>query len=99
MATQSLVRTLRIRSRRKAGGLGILTSALGDAGASIGEIHTVRIGHNYTLRDFHLLLDDEEHLNNVLDAVKELSGSEVVAVRDTVREIHLGGKIRTAARV
>ncbi len=99
MSSTGLVRTLRIRSRRKAGGLGILTSALGDAGASIGEINTIRIGHNYTLRDFHLLLDDEEHLAHVLDTLRDLRESEIVAVRDTVRDAHLGGKIRTRSRV
>ena len=99
MSSPGLVRTLRIRSRRKAGGLGILTTALGDAGASIGEIHTLRIGHNYTLRDFHLLLDDEEHLAHVLAAIKDLRDSEIVEVKDTVKELHLGGKIRTRSRV
>lgn len=99
MSSPGLVRTLRIRSRRKAGGLGILTTALGDAGASIGEIYTVRIGHNYTLRDFHLLLDDEEHLRGVLDAIEDLQDSQVVEVRDTVRDMHFGGKIRTVSRV
>lgn len=99
MSSPGLVRTLRIRSRRKAGGLGILTTALGDTGASIGEIQTVRIGHNYTLRDFHLLLDDAEHLDQVLAALKELRDSEIVEVRDTVRDVHLGGKVRTRSRV
>jgi malate dehydrogenase (oxaloacetate-decarboxylating) len=99
VSTPGLVRTLRIRSKRKAGGLGILTTALGDAGASIGEIHTARIGHNYTLRDFHLLLDNEEHLRQVLDAVEALQGSQVVEVRDMVRDVHHGGKIRTVSRV
>ncbi len=99
MSTHGLVRTIRIRSHRKTGGLGILTTALGDAGASIGEIHTVRIGHNYTLRDFHLLLDSDEHLRQVLDGIKVLRDSELVEVRETTREVHLGGKVRTASRV
>jgi malate dehydrogenase (oxaloacetate-decarboxylating) len=98
LSSPGLVRTLRIRSRRKAGGLGILTTALGDTGASIGEIQTVRIGHNYTLRDFDLLLDDAEHLGHVLSAIGELRDSEIVEVRDTVRDVHLGGKIRTRCR-
>jgi malate dehydrogenase (oxaloacetate-decarboxylating) len=94
-----LVRTLRIRSQRKPGNLGLLTTALGDVGASIGEITTVRIGHNATLRDFHLLLDDQEHLNAVVDAIRDLAGSEVVEILDTADAIHRGGKIRTASRV
>jgi malate dehydrogenase (oxaloacetate-decarboxylating) len=94
-----LVRTLRIRSHRKPGVLGLLTTALGDVGASIGEITTVRIGHNSTIRDFQLLLDDEEHLTTVMDAVAALEGSSVVEVVDTADVIHRGGKIRTASRV
>jgi malate dehydrogenase (oxaloacetate-decarboxylating) len=94
-----LVRTLRIRSHRKPGVLGLLTTALGDVGASIGEITTVRIGHNSTLRDFQLLLDDEEHLGAVMDAVAALEGSSVVEVVDAADAIHRGGKIRTASRI
>lgn len=99
MSSPGLVRTLRIRSKRKAGNLGVLTTALGDSGASIGEIYTVRIGHNYTLRDFHLLLDDEEHLRQVIEGIEELQDSQIVEVRDMVRDVHLGGKIRTVSRV
>jgi malate dehydrogenase (oxaloacetate-decarboxylating) len=97
--TPGLVRTLRIRSRRKAGGLGVVTTALGDAGASIGEISTLKIGHNYTLRDFDLLLDDEEHLASVLESIAALADSEVIEVIDSVREVHKGGKIRTRSRI
>ena len=94
-----LVRTLRIRSKRRPGGLGLLASALGDAGASLGEIQTVRIGHNTTLRDFQLLLDDDEHLQAVLEAIKPLEGVDVVDVIDTVEQVHRGGKIRVRSRV
>ena len=94
-----LVRTLRIRSKRKPGGLGLLTTALGDAGVSIGDIETVRIGHNFTLRDFHLLLENEEHLEKALDAVATLDGSEVVEIIDTAVAAHTGGKVRMVSRV
>ncbi len=94
-----LTRTLRIRSKRKAGGLGLLTTALGDVGASIGDVDTVRIGHNFTVRDFHLLLDDEEHLAAVVDAVALLEGSEIVEVINMAEQVHRGGKIRTVSRV
>lgn len=94
-----LVRTLRIRSKRKPGGLGLLTTALGDVGVSIGDIETVRIGHNFTLRDFHLLLDDEEHLQAALAAVAALDGSEIVEIIDTAVAVHHGGKVRMVSRV
>ena len=95
----SLVRTLRIRTRRKVGNLGILTTALGDAGTQVGEIITVKIGHRFTLRDFHIVFDDEGHLDNALQAVGELADSEVVEVRNDVTFAHRGGKTRTVSRV
>lgn len=93
-----LVRTLRIRTRRKHGNLGILTTALGDAGTTIGEIITVKFGHSFTLRDFNLVLDNEEHLKNVVDAIGALADSEVVEVKNAVQNVHRGGKVRTCAR-
>jgi malate dehydrogenase (oxaloacetate-decarboxylating) len=96
---RGLVRTFRIRTRRKFGNLGLLTSALGDAGASIGEILTRKIGHSFTVRDFNLVLDGDEHLLAVREAVSALSDSEIVEVLDPVEQIHLGGKIRTRSRV
>ncbi len=95
----SLVRTLRIRTRRKLGNLGILSTALGDAGAQVGEIVTAKIGHRYTLRDFHIVFDDEEHLNAALQSVADLNDSEVVEVRNDVKFAHRGGKVRMVSRV
>lgn len=94
-----LTRTLRIRARRKPGGLGLLATTLGDVGASIGDVDTVRIGHNFTIRDFHLLLDDEEHLAAVVDAVSVIEGAELLEVIDTAEAIHRGGKVRMTSRV
>jgi malate dehydrogenase (oxaloacetate-decarboxylating) len=99
MLSRGLVRTLLIRTRRKHGNLGLLTSALGDAGAAIGEILTKKIGHSFTLREFNVLVDDEEHLQGVLEAVAGLADSELVEVNNPVRAIHQGGKVRMLSRV
>jgi malate dehydrogenase (oxaloacetate-decarboxylating) len=94
-----LTRTLRIRARRRPGGLGLLATTLGDVGASIGDVDTVRIGHNFTVRDFHLLLDDEEHLAAVVEAVALIEGTELLEVIDTAELLHRGGKVRMTSRV
>lgn len=94
-----LTRTIRVRARRKPGGLGLLATALGDVGASIGDVDTVRIGHNFTIRDFHLLLDDEEHLAAVIEAVALIEGAELLEVIDTAEAIHRGGKVRMTSRI
>ncbi len=95
MAHAALIRTLRIRTRRKFGNLGLLTTAFGDVGVGVTDIRTVNVGHNFTVRDFHLELEDKEHLQQLLDTIDQLVDSDVVEVINTVEEAHLGGKIRT----
>lgn len=99
MLRGGLVRSLRIKTRRKFGNLGLLTSALGDAGASIGEITTLKIGHSFTQREFQLALEDEDHVRVVVEAVNSLADSEVTDVLNRVLEVHEGGKIATVSRV
>ena len=94
MSKEKLVRTVRIRTKRKVGNLGVLTTALGNAGASIGEIATVKLGHNYTIRDFNLFLNDKDHLRMVLRSIDSLPDSDVIEVQDNVRRLHMAGKIK-----
>jgi malate dehydrogenase (oxaloacetate-decarboxylating) len=99
MSSVGSIRTVRIRTRRKIGNLGLLTTALGDSGASIGEITTISIGHTFTIRDFHLVLEDEDHISQVRQAIEELADSSIVDIRNEVKAIHDGGKIRTRSLV
>ncbi len=99
MLRGGLVRSLRIKTRRKFGNLGLVTTALGDAGASIGEITTSKIGHSFTEREFQLALEDEDHLRVVIAAVDALADSEILEVVNRVQEVHEGGKIATISRV
>jgi len=95
----TLVRTLRIRTRRTAGTLGKLTTALGDVGVMVGEIVTVRIGHTFSVRDFHVSLANSKQLQAALGAIETLDDSELIEVQNGVMAAHSGGKIRTRARV
>lgn len=99
MTSVGSIRTIRIRTKRKVGNLGLLTTALGDAGASIGEITTISIGHTYTIRDFHLVLEDEAHLSQVKESINELADSSIMEIRNEVRDVHEGGKIRTQSTI
>ncbi|MCP4503339.1 MAG: NAD-dependent malic enzyme [Deltaproteobacteria bacterium] len=95
----SLVRTLRIKTRRTAGTLGLLTTAFGDVGVMVGEIVTARIGHTFSIRDFHAIFDDNNQLEAAIEAIKHLADSELVEVINDVKGVHHGGKIRTGSRV
>jgi malate dehydrogenase (oxaloacetate-decarboxylating) len=93
-----LVRTLRCRIRRTAGNFGLLATAIGSAGALIGEIRTQRLGTLHTIRDIEVFVDDLAHLERVLAAIRELPDTEVLLVIDEVRRLHVGGKIKTVSR-
>src|SRR5437764_6948242 len=93
-----LVRTIRVRNRHEPGVFGQLATAIGDQQATLGTISTVALTSQYTVRDLDVLVDDEAHLQRVLDAIAALPDSQVLEVRDEVLEAHHGGKIRTVSR-
>lgn len=89
-----LMRTLRCKDINRPGVLGTLTTTIGKAGGNIGTIRTVRLGHKFIIRDLDIFVDDEEHLNKVIDAVQELDGVTLLEVIDEVLQLHHGGKIK-----
>ncbi len=89
-----IVRTLRCKNANVPGTLGKLTTAIGKAGAEIGNIETVHLGHHYTVRDIDILIESEKHLERLVNAISELRDVTVLQVRDDVLELHKGGKIK-----
>ena len=94
-----LIRTLRCKDVSVPGVLGRLTTALGNAGANIGNIKTISLGHKYVVRDLDIFVDDQDHLNRVLQAVSKVSGVTVIGVRDEVLDLHYRGKIKMVSTV
>lgn len=94
-----LVRTLRIRTENVPGVLGAWASAIGTAGANIGNVETVQIGHRYVLRDVDLLVNDEDHLERTLRALSQIKAVTVLESRDEVLDVHRGGKIAMVSRL
>src|SRR5919198_356826 len=93
-----LVRTIRVRNRHEPGVFGRLATAIGDQDGMLGTIATVALPSQYTIRDLDVLVDDEAHLQRVLDAIAALPDSQVLEVRDEVLAAHCGGKIRMVSR-
>jgi malate dehydrogenase (oxaloacetate-decarboxylating) len=50
------------------------------------------------VRDIDVLVENERHLERVLEAIRTLPDTEVLEVRDEVLEVHRGGKIRSVSR-
>src|SRR5919197_813988 len=90
-SSDMLVRTIRVRNRHEPGVFGRLATAIGDQDGMLGTISTVALTSQYTVRDLDVLVDDEAHLQRVLDAIAALPDSQVLAA-------HRGGKIRMVSR-
>lgn len=90
---------VRVRLRHRPGQLARLAAALADAGALIGEIGTVQIGENDTVRDVTVETSDEAHTARVLDAIRALPDVDLLETFDRVFESHRGGKLRTVSRL
>ena len=89
-----IVRTLRCKNANIPGTLGKLTTAIGQAGAEIGNIATIHLGHHYTVRDIDILIDNQKHLKQLVEEISKLHEVTVLQVRDDVLELHKGGKIK-----
>jgi malate dehydrogenase (oxaloacetate-decarboxylating) len=89
-----LVRTLRCRNLNLPGALGKLAMTIGAAGGDIGNIVTVHLGHHYTVRDIDVLVDNEEHMAELIEEVERVPGISLLQVRDAVLELHKNGKIK-----
>jgi len=89
-----IVRTLRCKNVTVPGTLGKLTTVIGRVGVDIGNITTVHLGHHYTIRDIDVLVENEEHLAQLIDEVLKLREITILEVRDEVLELHKNGKIK-----
>jgi malate dehydrogenase (oxaloacetate-decarboxylating) len=97
--TDKLVKTVRLMINDSPGYLGRLASTIGNLGGNIGDIKIVRYGMEYNTRDITLFVDDEEHLEQVLEAIGKLDGVIISDLIDPVLELHRGGKIRIKSTV
>jgi len=91
--------TLRVRLSSRAGSLGELTIAIGRAGGDIGAIDIVTVGNNYIIRDITVNSVSSTHGEQIVEAVKDVDGVELLQVSDPTFLMHLGGKIEVVPKV
>ncbi|GAB4361367.1 MAG: NAD(P)-dependent oxidoreductase [Deltaproteobacteria bacterium] len=94
-----VVKRIRVMILDKPGYLGKVASAIGTAGGNIGDIKLVGTGLDYNTRDITVFTDDEEHLEQVLEAMGKIEGVILSDIIDPVLELHQGGKIEVRSRV
>jgi malate dehydrogenase (oxaloacetate-decarboxylating) len=96
-AKYQFARTLRCKNLNVPGTLGKLASTIGKVGVDIGNLTTVHLGHNYTIRDIEVMLRSEEDLATIIDEVSKIKEVTVLEVRDDVLDLHRDGKIKTVS--
>src|ERR671915_161732 len=91
--------TLRVEFPHRAGSLGKILTAVGDAGAMVGAVDIVRMGQQRSTRDITVNARDSKHGQQVVEAVEGLPEVKVVNVSDRTFLMHLGGKIEVRSRM
>ncbi|MEW4487579.1 NAD-dependent malic enzyme [Thalassoglobus sp. JC818] len=91
--------TIRLRYFDVPGALGKITSAIGDAGGSIGAVDIVNSLDGTLTRDITVQATDVEHGESIVEKVDSLDGVEVSNVSDRTFLMHLGGKIEVVSKV
>ena len=91
--------TIRVRIADSPGAFGRLASAIGEAGGSLGAIDLVRVEKGTKIRDVTVDASDTDHLERIVERVRQVDGVEVERVSDRTFLMHLGGKIEMQSKV
>jgi len=91
--------TFRVKLSTRAGSLGELTMAIGRAGGDIGAIDIVTVGSDYVIRDITVSSASTKHAEEIVNAVRDVDGVELINVSDPTFLMHLGGKIEVVSKV
>ena len=85
--------TLRIELENEPGMLGEVTSAIGEAGGSVGAIDIVKAEAGKLVRDITVDAASQEHWDLIIQGVRGVEGVELLDVTDRTFNMHKGGKI------
>jgi len=87
--------TLRVELEQVPGTLGRLTSAIGEAGGSIGAIDTLKVETGTIVRTITVAAGGSDHARDIVEAASAVEGVRVIDSADRTFELHRRGKIFT----
>jgi malate dehydrogenase (oxaloacetate-decarboxylating) len=90
--------TLRAKLTKQAGTLGFLATAIGQAGGDIGAVDLVEVVGDAVIRDITVDAASSAHAEQIVAAVRQLAGIEVVSASDRTFSMHKGGKIEVVSK-
>jgi malate dehydrogenase (oxaloacetate-decarboxylating) len=85
--------TIRVKIDDAHGALGLLTSAIGEAGGMVGAVDLVEVDGPHSLRDIVVDASGQEHWERIVAAIGALPGVELIDTTDRTFLLHVGGKI------
>ncbi len=91
--------TLRVEFPHRAGALGMILTAIGEADGMVGAVDIVRMREDRTIRDVTVNARDSEHGQKVVEVVEALPEVKVINVSDRTFLMHLGGKIEVRSKL
>lgn len=91
--------TLRVKIHNRPGKLGEITTAIGRAGGDIEGIDIASVGKDFLVRDITVNAYSEKHDEEIVAAVNQIDGVEVLHTSDRTFLMHLGGKIEVASKI
>lgn len=91
--------TLRVSYPNHVGYLAKITQCISEAGGGLGAIDMIVSERKRMTRDLTVQARNEEHVESILEALKEIDEVEILHFSDQVFLLHLGGKISIQNKV
>ncbi|HIK46866.1 MAG TPA: ACT domain-containing protein, partial [Leptolyngbyaceae cyanobacterium M65_K2018_010] len=91
--------SLRLKIPNRAGMLARVTQAIAEAGGNLGDFALVSRNRNDLIRVLHVDAFSEDHVEDIVKAVKSVEDIEILEIHDRTFQIHEGGKISVESKL
>jgi malate dehydrogenase (oxaloacetate-decarboxylating) len=90
---------LRLKIPNRAGMLARITQAIADAGGNLGDLTLISRNRYDVVRELHVDASGEDHVEDIVNAVKAVEDIEILDIYDRTFQIHEGGKISVESKL
>ncbi len=91
--------TYRVQISHRAGQLAKIAGAIGEQEGLIGDVTTVKLGREATIREVTVEVRDDDHASDIAEQIGAIEGVEVLWHRDRALMRHEGGKLTIETRI
>ncbi len=91
--------TYRVQIRHRAGQLAKVARAIGDRDGLIGDVMSVRLGREATIREVTVEVRDDDHAEDIAEQLDAIDGVKVLWHHDRALMRHEGGKLTVEAKI